>query len=174
MTIEFLEDYFRERFCSVEVGIKNSMWVRLLRGVPQGSALGPLAFLFSVKLDEIPELRDYYSQFADDVKRDKVAPAYRHVDIKTWNWAKISDKMTLHFVSRLWQNFNRQQFPTCLKLPSPNDHADPLLVNPKGVRLTDTQNVKRGGFQERAVAFWNPLPLKLRAATSLDSFRTEF
>ena len=61
-----MESYFSDRFQRVEVGDTSSDWLRVVKGVPQGSLLGPFLNIF---MNDImyTSFYSYVSSYADDI-----------------------------------------------------------------------------------------------------------
>ena len=65
--LDWLRSYLSERTQSVKIGDEKSEPIRLARGVPQGSILGPS--LFSLYVAPIEDIKSYglnYAVYADD------------------------------------------------------------------------------------------------------------
>ena len=69
---EWIQDFLVGKTQKVTVGDANSDWTNVVRGVPQGSVLGPI--LFVLYINDMPENeRSNVKMFVDDTK------LYRHV-----------------------------------------------------------------------------------------------
>jgi ribonuclease P/MRP protein subunit RPP40 len=63
--MKWIESYLRTRKQRVVMGDVVSKWIDVIRGVPQGSVLGPLLFL--IYINDLPEVKSNVSKlYADD------------------------------------------------------------------------------------------------------------
>ena len=63
---KWLSKYLLDRWQFVQVGDVKSFWSCCLRGVPQGSKLGPLLFNFYTSDHSLGDLRSSVISYADD------------------------------------------------------------------------------------------------------------
>ena len=64
---DWIEDWLKDRQQRVVILGKNSKWIKVKSGVPQGSVLGPLLFL--IYINDIDDcVGTYILKFADDTK----------------------------------------------------------------------------------------------------------
>ncbi len=70
---EFMASYLSERYQRVKISNRRSSWTPLLKGIPQGSCLGP--FLFNIFMNDIFYFREIGdpANYADDNTLDHIA-----------------------------------------------------------------------------------------------------
>ena len=87
----FIENYLTDRFQRVRLGDQFSDWSPLLRGIPQGSVLGPLLFNIFIYDLLLSGLQSKISSYADDKQMFNVSD-----DISLLHGHLQTDLITAH------------------------------------------------------------------------------
>ena len=65
----WLENWLKGREQRVCIDGSSSDWIKVLRGVPRGSVLGPILFLVYININDVDlEVENYILKFADNTK----------------------------------------------------------------------------------------------------------
>ena len=130
-------NYLSNRLQRVKLTGVTSSWTSVQRGIPQGSALGPLLFLVYVK--EMPSMANYYSCW------------WHHADL-FWFWflvmVQLSHDLSLVYnwisASSLQLNIKKSSVMWCTPRPSNNMSCPSIVVN--NTQLKEVDNHKYLGI----------------------------
>ena len=67
-SVLLVESYLSNRFQRVKIGDTFSVWLRVVKGIPQGSVLEPLFFNIFMNDTMFTSFHSYVSSYADDIQ----------------------------------------------------------------------------------------------------------
>ena len=138
-SLSMLECYLTGRFQRVKLASCTSDWLPTIKGVPQGTVLGPL--LFAVYVADLSLYIDYskISQYADDTC---VFVSHWDANVAVQQLGHDVEKLTCYFRSHhLNLNVTKTEFILARK-PCNNSKVDKLRLNVEGLAIGQTNSAK--------------------------------
>jgi exonuclease III len=139
---EFMSSYLSDRYQRVKISNEKSLWTQLLKGIPQGSCLGP--FLFNVFMNDIfyfIETCDL-SNYADDNTLDIIGST---VETVLSALRKDTDNAIKWFVSNYMQ-VNPSKFQFMFLKPLSSKEVTPEFIEVNGTHITCEDKVNLLGI----------------------------